>query len=322
MELLSVFAVSLLLQATPPPPRATVADAPFVCDNCEEWNRPQAPFKLHGRSYYVGTQGLAAILIDTGAGLILIDGGLPQSAAPIAASIRSLGLKVENIKVILNSHAHYDHAGGIARLQRASGASVMASFSSAVALSTGRPTADDPQYGRDGSEGAFPKIRRVSILKDRENVILGDANLIPRLTPGHTPGSTTWTWRSCDGPSCINIVYADSLNAVSSDGFRFLGTPWARDGSGPFKTLFLGKVPQTDISGLFKRSIATIASLPCDLLVSVHPGFSGLFDKLKLRGTKAMPDPMIDSQSCKVYAADAEKRLDARIKGEREGTVK
>lgn len=305
MELLSALAALLFLQAPSSVAKAPLEDPPFVCDSCEEWNQPQAPFRLHGRSYYVGTQGLGAILIDTGAGLILIDGGLPQSAAPIAASIRSLGLKVEDIKFILNSHAHYDHAGGIARLQRESGAVVAASPSSARALETGRPTPDDPQYGKDGSEGAFPKVANVRVLKDNEVLALGDVRLTAHFTPGHTPGGTTWTWASCDGGKCVNIVYADSLTAISLDGFRFLGADSMKD-----------------VSGAFRRSIEAVGALPCDLLVSVHPGFSGLFDKLKLRETSASPDPLIDPEGCKVYAAGALKRLDARLKAERDGTVK
>lgn len=306
MELLSAFAVSLLLQAAPLTPKPMAeSDPPSVCDNCEDWNQPHPPFKLHGRSYYVGVRGLSAVLIQTSAGLILLDGGLPQSAPLIAANIKTLGFKPEDIRFILNSHAHYDHSGGIARLQRMSGAVVAASPSGGEALKAGRPTPDDPQYGKDGSEGAFPPVKNIRTVKDKEPLVLGDTTLTAHFTPGHTPGSTTWTWRSCEGASCINMVYADSLNSVSLDGFRFLGGGSSKD-----------------VSDTFRRSIATVASLPCDLLVSVHPGFSGIFDKLKLRETKSLPDPMVDPQGCNVYAADAGKRLDARLKGEREGTVK
>lgn len=305
MELLTAFALSLLLEAPQGASKAPIEDPPFVCDSCEEWNRPQAPFKLHGRSYYVGTQGLGAILVETSAGLILIDGGLPQSAALISASIRALGLKVEDIKIILNSHAHYDHAGGIARLQRQTGAVVAASPASARALEAGRPTPDDPQFGKDGSEGAFPKVANVRVLKDNENVVLGDTTLTARFTPGHTPGGTTWTWRSCEGNRCLDIVYADSLNAVSLDGFRFLGGGAA-----------------SDLSPVFQRSIERVAMLPCDILVGVHPGFSGLFEKLERRASQPSPDPLIDRGACKAYAAGAFSRLEARLKAERDGTVK
>jgi metallo-beta-lactamase class B len=92
------------------------------CANCEQWNMPQAPFRIYGNSYYVGTHGLSAVLIISDFGHVLIDGGLPESAAQIAQNIATLGLKVGDIKAILNSHAHFDHGGGIAELQRLSGA--------------------------------------------------------------------------------------------------------------------------------------------------------------------------------------------------------
>jgi len=305
MTLVTGLMAALLLQTSAPPAGTAAADPPYVCDSCEEWNRPQAAFRLHANSYYVGTQGLGAILIKTSGGLILIDGGLPQSAARISANIRALGLRVQDVKLILNSHAHYDHAGGIARLQRESGAAVAASPSSAFALHAGRPTPDDPQFGKDGSEGAFPKVANVRVLKDREAIVLGDTAVTPHFTPGHTPGGTTWTWPSCEAGKCINLVYADSLNAVSLDGFRFLG-------GGSTK----------DPSSVFKRSIETVRALPCDVLVSVHPGFSGLFDKLTKRQTQTVPDPLIDPDACKAYATSALDRLETRLKAERDGTVK
>ncbi len=280
-------------------------DPPAVCSDCEEWNRPQTPFKLHGRSYYVGVQGLSAILIQTSEGLILLDGGLPQSAPLIEANIRSLGLKVEDIKLIVNSHAHYDHAGGIARLQRDSGATVAASGPGARALMAGMPVPDDPQFGKDGKDGVFPRVPRVRVVKDKEEIRVGDTAITAHLTPGHTPGSTAWTWSSCAGAACLNLVYADSLTAVSSEGFRFLG-----DQTHP------------DVSEAFRRSIATVGALPCDIMVSTHPSASRLLDRLKLRGSADTPDPLIDPGACRAYANDARAKLDERLKTERTTAAK
>ena|ERR1700733_8790609 len=92
------------------------------CANCAVWNKPQQAFKIYGNTYYVGTHGLSSILITSDSGHVLIDGALPESAPPIVANIRSLGFRVEDVKLIVNSHAHFDHAGGIAELQRLSGA--------------------------------------------------------------------------------------------------------------------------------------------------------------------------------------------------------
>ena len=297
--------VAAAVQLSPSSPPLPSNDPPSVCDNCDEWNQPQAPFKLHGRSFYVGVRGLSAVVIQTSDGLILLDGGLPQSAPLIEANIRTLGLNVEDIKLILNSHAHYDHAGGIARLQRDSGATVAASASGAKALMAGRPTKDDPQFGKDGSSGTFPPVGKVRVVKDLEELRVGDITVTAHLTPGHTPGSTTWTWSSCEGGSCVNLVYADSLTAVASDGFRYLGDQTHRD-----------------VSEAFKGSIAKVAALPCDLMLSTHPGASGLFDRLKARTASPSPDPLIDKEGCRAYAATARNNLETRLVTERGGAKK
>lgn len=299
MDIASLLIAASLLQSTSPT-KPPLLDPPFVCDNCDEWNRPQAPFKLHGRSYYVGTRGLSAVLIQTSDGLILLDGGLPQSAPLIEDNIRTLGFKVEDIRLIVNSHAHYDHAGGIARLQRSSGAVVAASPSGAEALRAGRPVKDDPQFNVDGSDGLFPKVATVRVVRDKEELKVGDTAITAHLTPGHTPGSTTWTWRSCDGPACIDIVYADSLTAISTGDFRYLG-----DSRRP------------DVSEAFRRSIAVVAALPCDLMLSTHPGASGLFERLDRRPSSPSPDPLLDAGACRAYAGRAAKTLDARLKAEK-----
>src|SRR5687767_3214485 len=117
------------------------------CEACAEWNRSQRPYRIFGNTYYVGPRGLSAILITSDQGHVLIDGALPESAAAIASSVRVLGFKVEDIRVILNSHAHFDHAGGIADLQRLSGAAVMATPWSASVFTSGTVPRSDPQFG-------------------------------------------------------------------------------------------------------------------------------------------------------------------------------
>jgi metallo-beta-lactamase class B len=300
MNLLAPALAIALLQAPAPQAKAPSVDPPKVCDSCDEWNLPQAPFKLHGRSYYVGVRGLSAVLIKTSDGLILLDGGLPQSAPLIEDNIKTLGFKVEDIRLIVNSHAHYDHAGGIARLQRDSGAVAAASASGAAALEAGMPVPDDPQFGKDGKDGAFPRVSRVRVVKDGEELRIGDTAITAHLTPGHTPGSTAWTWKSCENSSCLDLVYADSLTAVSLDGFRFTGD----------KT-------HKDVSGEFERSIAKVEALPCDIMLSTHPGASGLFERLERRKSSPTPDPLIDKQACRAYAANARKNLAQRLQTER-----
>ena len=274
------------------------SDPPHKCNSCEEWNKPREPFRLFGNSYYVGTDGLSAILIAGDAGLVLLDGGLEQSAARIDANIRTLGFRTEDIKLIVNSHGHYDHAGGIAALQRASSATVAASPSGAHALERGENTSDDPQFGFGKAENGFPPVTNVKVIRDNETLRVGNVAITANFTPGHTPGSTTWTWRSCEGTACLNLVYADSLSAVSAPGFKFTAAPERVD--------------------LFRRSISRVAELPCDIVVSTHPAATGLDAKLKKRAELkgAGSDPFVD-HGCKALAAAAAKGLDARIAEEK-----
>src|ERR1044071_7932221 len=240
------------------------AERPKACEWCAGWNVAQDPFRVFGNTYYVGVAGLGAVLVTSDKGLVLLDGGLPQSAPLIDASIRKLGFRTEDIRLIVNSHAHYDHAGGIAALARSSGAVVAASASVARALESGGPPADDPQYAFGREANSFPAVKRVKVVADGETLRVGKLGITAHLTPGHTPGSTTWTWRSCEGPRCLDIVYADSLNPVSAPGFRFTG-----DATHP------------DITATFRHSISAVGRLPCDILLAVHPDFAGMGEKLR-----------------------------------------
>src|SRR5579863_952840 len=117
------------------------------CANCAEWNKPNTPFRIFGNTYYVGPHGLSSVLITSAGGHVLIDGDLPESAQQIVANIRALGFRIEDVKLIVNSHVHFDHAGGIAELQRLSGARVAASQWTAEVMSKGAVPRDDPRFG-------------------------------------------------------------------------------------------------------------------------------------------------------------------------------
>jgi metallo-beta-lactamase class B len=220
-------------------------------------------------TWYVGTAGLGAVLVTSSAGQVLIDGGLAQSAPRIDASIRKLGFRTEDVRLILNSHAHHDHAGGIAALQRHSGATVAASASGARAIEKGEPTPDDPQYAFGAEENGYPSVRACRSSR-RRDAARGDVAIIAHYTPGAHLGATTWSWRSCEKDVCLDIVYADSLNAVSAPGFRFTG-----DASHP------------SLVSSFERSIDVVAGLPCDILLAVHPGFSRMFEPLRRRAASS-----------------------------------
>jgi metallo-beta-lactamase class B len=267
------------------------------CDNCKEWNKPVKPFNIYGNTWYVGVNGLSSVLITSPGGHILIDGALPQSAALIEANIKALGFRVEDVRLIVNSHAHWDHAGGIAALQRASGAVVAASASGASSLKSGTHGADDPQYYAH-SPIHVPKVAKVKVVVDGETVPVGSTSITAHMTPGHTPGSTTWSWTSCEEGRCMNLVYADSLNPISRDGF-----------------LFTAKGKGHDISASFASSIAKVAALKCDIVLSAHPFLVDILGKAAARTPRH--NPFIEADGCRNYAATASKLLGERLAKER-----
>jgi metallo-beta-lactamase class B len=268
------------------------SDPPKMCERCPGWNAPVDPFRVFGNTYYVGTQGLSSVLITSENGHILLDGALPESAERIDTNIRKLHFDLKDVKLIVNSHAHYDHAGGIHALQAASGATVAASRSGANALKRGENTTDDPQYGFGHDSNEFPRVGRVRVIKDGEVLRVGALAITAHLTPGHTPGSTTWTWKSCEDARCLDVVYADSLNAISAPAFKYSNDP-----------------PRV---AAFRKSLATVASLPCDVMISVHPEFSRVFEKLARRaGGDA--DAMIDPHACRDYAQSGADLLERRL---------
>ena len=274
---------------------------PLAAFAAESWSQPQEPEHIYGNTYYVGTVGLSSVLIHTDAGAILLDGTLEKTAPLVEANIRKLGFKLEDVKLILSSHAHFDHAGGIATLQRDSGATVVASPSGAQALRLGHAVADDPQAGYV-KDSHWPAVAQVREVHDGEVVRVGDIAVSAHFTPGHTPGSTTWTWQSCENGRCLDVVYADSLNPISAPGFHFLAD-----------------ATHADLTAGVRKSIRTVADLPCDILISVHPDIAGVDKKLQQLAAKPAVNPFIDAQACRTYAERADKLLDARIAEEKSG---
>lgn len=262
-----------------------VADASIECRNCERWNQPFAPVALAEDTWYVGVHGLGSILIRTDEGLILLDGGLPQSAPYIAANIESLGFSLKDVRLIGLSHAHYDHAGGLAALQRASGARVVARAPQADALRAGGPTPDDPQFAPP--RGIFPPVEYVDVIEDGWSINMGAMKLTAIATPGHTPGGTSWLWTDCIEDECSSIAYVDSLTPISADGFRY------SDGTGD----------------ILRQTALRVVDLDCDMFLAPHPERFGLHDGTLTTG----------EHSCADYAQQALDRLARRLEDERRG---
>ena len=273
-----------------------VEAAAIDCSQCEAWNKDQAPFRIFGNTYFVGTRGLSSVLITSPNGHVLIDGALPQSAPLIARHIEQLGFRMSDIKLIVSSHVHYDHVGGLAELQKMSRAKVIASDIAAPFLRSGTVDSTDPQFGH---LPPFPAVSNVESLGERKSVELGILQLSAIHTPGHTRGGTSWRWESCEQQRCLNIVYGDSLNAVSDDAFEYSGDK---------------RYPNAAAD--MQASIAAIAATPCDILISAHPEATGLWSVIDEQG-KGNRAKLVDSTACKKYAAGAKARLEQRLEKER-----
>ena len=171
-----------------------------------------------------------------------------------------------------------------------------ASPDSKLALQRGGPTEDDPQFAFGREHNDFTAVSPVREVKNGEILRVGPLAITAHFTPGHTPGGTTWTWRSCEGATCLAIVYADSLNSVSAPGFKFSG------GAG-----------QPSRVAAFERSIGVVEALRCDILFAPHPAFIDMEARLAQWKSQPTVNPFVDQNACRNYAAGARQRLAARI---------
>lgn len=258
------------------------------CGGSTDFNKAAPAVRIHGNTYLVGSCGISSILIVGDEGDILIDGGTEQDSDLIADNVRSLGFRVEDIRFILHSHEHPDHIGGIAALQRMSGATLVASAAAAKVFDTGLANSDDPQAAIIGK---IPTATVGRVIGDNQQVRLGNLMLTAIATPGHTSGALSWRWISCDGGVCRTIVYADSLSPVSGPNYRFSDHP-----------AYLAA---------YRASIAKIAASPCEILLTPHPSASDMPRRL------ALGEPLFDTNACKAFADQVSNDLDQRLAKEK-----
>ena len=272
-------------------PAAVASEAPLpqlqAYEVRETWRQPIAPFQVAEHTWYIGTQGLSALLVKTDAGAVLVDGGMPQAADMLLAHMATLGVAPRDLKFILHSHAHGDHAGPIAAVQRATGATVVSNAESAVLLARGG--SDDIHFG---DAIVFPPVHVDRLVMDGESIELGGMRFTAHFTPAHTPGSMSWTWTDRREGRDTAIAYVDS---VSAPGYRLLDNP---------------RYP--NIVHDYRRGLDAIRALPCDLLITPHPDASGW---TPADAGKRLPAPM----DCRAYADAGERALEQRIEEQRAG---
>ena len=260
-----------------------------ACEDFDEWDKPGPPFRVYGQTYYVGTCGIASLLVVSPEGHVLIDSGTDKGAELVLANVRSLGFDPRDVKVLLMSHEHFDHVGGMARLQAATGATILTSQDAAESLRSGLPTPRDPQAA-SGHPASPPVTGPIEILLGDNRQLIGITEFQPIRTPGHTPGALSWSWQQCEGATCKTIIYADSLNPISADGFRFSDN--------------------TGYLAAYYAVIATIADSQCDVLLTPHPGSSDMRKRLS-------NGQLEQTGACWNYGMAVRARLDARLADER-----
>jgi metallo-beta-lactamase class B len=244
-----------------------------------EWNRPMPPFRIIGNIYYVGVSGISSFLITTPDGDILLDGGLPESAHLIERNIAALGFHLNDVKYLLNSHAHFDHAGGLAELKRLSGATLVVSKPDARTVSAGGPS--------------MPALAVDRTIGDNGAVQLGGTTLTAHLTPGHTPGCTTWTMTAAEKGRNYRVVFFCSTSVA---GNRLVNNR---------------QYPQ--IVSDYERSFATLRQMPCDVFLGAHGEFFHLDAKRALLG-KGGPNPFINPAEFRAYIDESQRDFERDLK--------
>lgn len=257
----------------------------------EAWNQPFKPFRIIGNIHYVGTSNLACYLITTPQGHILLDTALQESAPIVRANIEALGFKLTDIKIILSSHAHFDHVAGHADMKAATGAKVYATAADAVVLESG------------GKKGFFPlgdykPVKVDKTLKDGEVVRLGKVAMTAHLTAGHTEGNTSWTTTVEEGGKRYNVVFVGSMSI--NDGVHLVNFPaWP------------------GVAEAYAKSFQTLKALPCDVFLGPHAPFFNMEAKVKLLATNPKTNPFIDPAGYQNYIAGYEKSYQAQLQKER-----
>jgi metallo-beta-lactamase class B len=248
------------------------------------WNQPVKPYRIIDNIWYVGASGVTSFLITTPQGHILLDGGLPETAPLIERNVSQLGFKLTDVKILLNSHAHFDHAGGLAELKALTGAKLMATEADAELMARGGK--DDFQWG---DQYTYKPVQTDRTLRDGDQVKLGNVTMVARLTPGHTRGSTTWTMKAQEGGKRYEVVFATS---VSAPGYTLAGN-----------------VKYPGIVEDYTRTFQILKSLPCDVFLAPHSEFFSMNEKMKRLEGGRKPNPFIDPQGYRAYVDEGEKGI-------------
>lgn len=272
-----------------------LAAAPVFAQDANEriaWNRPIKPFRVAGNIYYVGVTGVSSFLITSPQGHILLDSGLPETVPHIQRHVKQLGFKMADVKILINSHAHFDHAGGLAELKKLTGAKLMISEGDAEQITKG---------GRGdfawGDTYTYEPATVDRVLRDSDKVEIGGVTMIARITPGHTRGCTTWTMTVREGGKDLNVVFVGS---TTIPGYKLL------------KNQHYPRIVDD-----YAYSFALLRSLKCDVFLGPHGGFFALVEKRR-QLTAGGKNPFIDPVGYQKFVESTETAYLQQLKEEQQ----
>jgi len=284
---------SLLLAVLPAQAQTQTKELPYAKDRVE-WNKPQAPFHIIGNIYYVGMAGVSAFLIVTPKGDILTDGGLPESVPFIEQNIRTLGFRLSDVKILLNSHAHFDHSGGLAKLKADTGAKFYASAGDKPFLESGHIT-----YGPSSQIDTTP-VHVDHVVADGKTVSLGGVTLTAHITPGHTTGCTTWTMNLTDEGVAHKVMFFCSLSVVTS---------------------LVGNTAYPQIVSDYRTSFAKLKKMDADIFFAPHGDQFRLAEKFAKMKPGA-PNPFIDASEKDRVLTGLERQFEKQLAKDQAAALK
>lgn len=261
---------------------------PALAGSPAEWSQAVAPFHIAGPVWYVGTRGLAVYAIKTDAGAILVSSGLEQSAGLIERNLKTIGIGRGALKLMLNSHAHFDHAAAFAQLRRDTGAKLVASAADAPALRRGRHEADNAN-----GHTRFPPVPVDRIVRDGETIRLGTVGITATLTPGHTPGCTTWSLPVTEHGRTLKLVFPCSITVADN--------------------VLISNRAYPGIVGDYQKSFTRLAAMPADIVLPMHPGFADVLE----REARGGGDAFVDRTALPKIVAEARADFDTKLNAAR-----
>ena len=252
------------------------------------WTEPFPPFRIAGNLYYVGSKGLASYLVTTPQGHVLVNSCLEANVPLIRTSIETLGFRFRDIRILLISHAHWDHVAGSAMIKRMTGAKYVVMDADVPVVESGGRS--DFHYGQV-SGALYPPARVDRVLHDGDQVILGDAVLVAHRTPGHTKGCTTWTMKVREAGRTLDAVIVGSPNV--NPGYDLLHDP---------------RYP--GMAADFASTFQVLRSLPCDYFLGAHGGYFDMEEKYQ-RLQKGVTAAFIDPDGYRKFVTSKDQEFQA-----------